>query len=280
MTYATAAGVFDAEDAGWRQRSASAGPRSDSAGTRSSAPAPRGADRYAIGEVTEAIVPPAARSAVRAPCGIDRTRAAPANPPEVIMTRLLLAWPLRLGDRGGRGGVTLGRPAVAAGVRCARAVRVRGCLCRGRRGVLSAPSPFGTFATDGVRYLEEAAVATNEFVFSGFAGPLTAFGLNITDYGDFGTASLVMTINGTTSFVIATPSGPGANGSLRYFGVVATAGDTITEVRLRSGDAVGIDKVGISAPAVVPEPMPALLVALGIAAIAGSRRDTAARSRR
>lgn len=134
--------------------------------------------------------------------------------------------------------------------------------------VLSAPSPFGTFATDGVRYLEEdSAGFVNEFQFTGFAEPLAAFSLDITDYGDFGTLPLVLTINGTTPFTIATSPRP--NGNLLYFGVVATGVDQITNVRLSSGDAIGIDRVSIAA---VPEPSTLLILGTGIVLLIGHVR--------
>jgi len=132
--------------------------------------------------------------------------------------------------------------------------------------VLSSPSPFGTFATDGVRYLEESAAGfTNEFRFSGFAAPLTAFGLHVTDYGDFGSQSLVLTINGTTQFTVATPPRP--NGNLLYFGVVATGPDRITDVRLGSDDAIGIDKVSLSSVSAVPAPASLWMLSTGAAAL-------------
>lgn len=133
--------------------------------------------------------------------------------------------------------------------------------------VLDTPSPFGTFATDGVRYLEENTAGTNEFLFSGFAGPVTAFGLDVTDFGDFGALPLVLTINGTAQFTVAVPPHP--DGSLLFFGVVATGPDQITDVRLRSGDAIGIDNVRLTA---VPEPTTLFMLSTGAVVLLGNTR--------
>ena len=118
--------------------------------------------------------------------------------------------------------------------------------------VLDTPSVHDTQAADGVTYLEERSGITfvNSMVFSGFDAPLTAFGFFVSDYGDFGTRPLVMTVNDTNMFTIASP--PRTSGNQLYFGVVATNTDRIHTVELASDDAIGIDKVSISA--IVPEP--------------------------
>lgn len=121
--------------------------------------------------------------------------------------------------------------------------------------VLSAPSPFGTSATDGVRYIEETSAQANEMLFQGFAANTTAFGLFITDFGDFGSADLTLTVNNNAPIIIASPFIP--NGDIRYFGIVATGGDIINSVTLASGDAIGIDEVSVSA---VPLPAAAYLM--------------------
>ncbi len=132
--------------------------------------------------------------------------------------------------------------------------------------VLNSPSPFGTFATDGVRFLEELTVQPNEFRFHNFVSPLRAFGLFITDYGDFGSAPLTLTINNSQTIVIATTGG--LDGNLRYFGVVANAGEEIIDIRLTSDDAIGIDEVSFSSA--VPEPSSFLL--LGVAVLLMARK--------
>lgn len=132
----------------------------------------------------------------------------------------------------------------------------------GTFSVLTSPSPYGTFATDGTHFLEEAtALVNNQFQFAGFAAPISAFGLYITDYGDYGSHPLVLTVNSTDQFVIATPTGPSANGSLLYFGVVASGTSLITNVTLGSDDAIGIDKVSVST---VPETSSLILSCTGL----------------
>ncbi|MCA9066331.1 MAG: hypothetical protein KDA96_24860, partial [Planctomycetaceae bacterium] len=117
--------------------------------------------------------------------------------------------------------------------------------------VLSSPSPYGTFATDGVRYLEEVS-SNNEFHFFGFSQPLDAFGLFITDFGDFGNSSipLRMTINDTLTVTVAEWGHP--NGNLMYFGVTTEGAYTINDVKLFSGDAIGIDEVSLGMAAGTP----------------------------
>ncbi len=112
---------------------------------------------------------------------------------------------------------------------------------------------FGGFATDGIHYLEEVSTGSpNTFHFHSFQEPITAFGLFITDFGDFGNQSvpLEMTINDSTTLFIANPGDP--DGSIRYFGVIATGGEIITDVKLTNADALALDEVSISAG--VPEP--------------------------
>ena len=133
--------------------------------------------------------------------------------------------------------------------------------------VLGAPSPFGTFAIDGTNFIEESlAGVANEFRFDGFAAPLTSFGLFVTDYGDFGIESLTLTIDDANAFVIA--SQPLADGNSLFFGVVATGGDKFSKVTLRSDDAIGIDRVSVSA---VPEPSRLVLSVVVVGSIATAR---------
>ena len=117
--------------------------------------------------------------------------------------------------------------------------------------VLTEPSPYGTAATDGSRHLEEISGGSpNQFQFYNFQEPLKAFGLFIMDYGDYGNAPLQMIINNTSTFTIAETGHP--DGNILYFGVVADGGDVITDVRLLSDDAIGLDEISLAAS--VPEP--------------------------
>lgn len=100
----------------------------------------------------------------------------------------------------------------------------------------------------------------------------TAFGFDFfnTDSTDDYTVAVNGIVLGSINFV-----------SSGFLGFVANAGDTINSVTIKSRatggyvSTAGIDNVRVSAPAVVPEPMSLMLVGVGLAAAALTRRNKA-----
>ena len=65
------------------------------------------------------------------------------------------------------------------------------------------PDFFGTHATDGTHYLVwEDGSAYMDFQFT---SPVKAFGINVTDFGDFGSGTLSFSNNAGANYILATP---------------------------------------------------------------------------
>jgi hypothetical protein len=103
--------------------------------------------------------------------------------------------------------------------------------------------PFvGGFATQGANWLGFQS-NTNERLRWIFDHPINAFGVNITDWGDFGTGSLTFSNDAGDNFVVAvTPLG---NGNQQFFGVI-NDGMSFTAVEFNqdiSGEFYGVDEI-------------------------------------
>jgi hypothetical protein len=155
-------------------------------------------------------------------------------------------------------------------------------------GILNAPL-VGVAATGGTQYLIQSTSTSvpSTLTFS-FSSSLTAFGLDILDWGDFGggvtggVGSLTFTDNvGDTVLVDASPP-LNADGNVSFFGVISTSAlNSVTLTSTQLGDAYGVDRVafGNPAPAQAPEPLSLALLGTAVGALAVVRRRGAKKSR-
>jgi len=117
-------------------------------------------------------------------------------------------------------------------------------------GIFNTPSQ-GRTATDGVNYLN----GVRESLTFTFANPKTAFGFNITDFGDFGGGVLTFMNNAGDSFSAAMGSFPSGTGNV-FFGVInyTMPFDMVILTHTNANDALGYDEIYcelLSAPAKV-----------------------------
>lgn len=125
---------------------------------------------------------------------------------------------------------------------------------------------FGTYATEGTRYLVTHFTLSTWMMAFSFDRPLSAFGLDVTDFGDNGPSSLKLQV-GSSIYDIA--NSPRANGNQLFFGIQGT-GETFQTVNLLvQGDPIGIDNVRFL---VVPEPAVSSLGLMGCAMLLMLRR--------
>jgi hypothetical protein len=115
----------------------------------------------------------------------------------------------------------------------------------------------GQHATNGTKYVSVASISNLDFC---LCTPCKAFGLYITDWGDFGTGTLCYSINGQTASQIAVSPLP--NGNELFFGIISTQSfNKITLFNNINGESYGIDEVYHCC---IPEPVSAQLMIFGL----------------
>lgn len=109
-------------------------------------------------------------------------------------------------------------------------------------GVWSGPDGFGRIPTDGDNHIVISVGTTDTTTFS-FNSPKNAFGLNITDWGDFSNGSLVFMNDAGDEYTIAVTPTP--NGVINFFGVINYDFDFTMAMFIHNGqtEAYGIDEV-------------------------------------
>jgi hypothetical protein len=144
-----------------------------------------------------------------------------------------------------------------------------------------AGNAFGRFATDGTQWLE---VVTSTITFDFSVNPLKAFGMLLTDLGDFENSVQVdlIAVDGTEKTFDPTLQLSKASGNLTFWGFTDTTGQSYKQLVIRtvfgSVDRFGIDSVVLGEPLVNSGvPVPGTLALLGVAglAFAGTRRRRA-----
>ncbi len=139
----------------------------------------------------------------------------------------------------------------------------------------------GRFATSGSNWYETSAGGGFSISFDN-AGGVAAFGFYGTDLGDFGNVLVLrFTRTDNSTFDINVGNTAGANGNPNgagiFFGIIASAGDTFTNVQFLNvpggDDVFGFDDLVVgSLQQVVPMPAAAGLGFAGLAGLAARRR--------
>lgn len=136
---------------------------------------------------------------------------------------------------------------------------------------------FGRYPTSGDQYWE-----TGSNFSVTFSAPVAAFGFFATDIGDFG-GQVTLTLSGGGVEVVNIPNTiNGAGGSVLFFGLIKTAGESFTSVAFGNTaggtDFFGFDDFTIGDPTqvaqggVVPLPTPLALAGAGLFTLAAVRR--------
>ena len=128
---------------------------------------------------------------------------------------------------------------------------------------------LGAFATEGQQFARWDSTGNGNLVFV-FDGPVSAFGVTMTDPADNPAAALSLTTNVGDSFPSFLANVPDAE--TRFFGIINedTTFDTVTIIS-NFPDGIGFDEVYFLA---VPEPTTLSMVALGLAMLALGARHT------
>jgi hypothetical protein len=109
-------------------------------------------------------------------------------------------------------------------------------------GVWNGATGWGGHATDGVKFVGYQSAA-NETLTIDFVSPITHFGINITDWGDYGSGSLIFSNNAGDSTTIAVA--PRANDNELFFGIINT-GTPFSQVKILnqiSGEGYCFDEI-------------------------------------
>ena len=138
-------------------------------------------------------------------------------------------------------------------------------------GVYDSSSGWGGIATDGDNFII-AGSGNGTTVTLDFNSAINSFGINVTDWGDFGSGSLIFRNDIGESYTIATSSLP--NNNVLFFGIINSDFSFISVdlVNSISGEAYAIDEVYYGNTSPVPEPTTILLFGLGLLGLTGVNR--------
>jgi len=142
-------------------------------------------------------------------------------------------------------------------------------------GVFNVPAGWGGYATDGQNYIQYQSDSNQTLRFD-FGSAINAFGINITDWGDWADpGQLVFSNDAGDSFTIAVT--PRANNNYMFYGVVndSMQFNRVEFLNTVPGEAYAIDEVyyGNSGAPQIPEPATLSLVGLGLLALARRRKN-------
>lgn len=131
-------------------------------------------------------------------------------------------------------------------------------------GIFNVPLAGG-FATDGSNWLAYQSDVNDTLRFD-FDTPINAFGINITDWGDFRPGSLFFSNDAGDNFTVAVS--PQSNGNLIFFGLInpTMSFTQIVFTNTADNEGYGIDEVYYSSSPAnpIPEPSTLLLLASGL----------------
>lgn len=140
----------------------------------------------------------------------------------------------------------------------------------GTAGVLS--TTIGSLVSEGLRAVTDQTASNRTFTIT-FDTATTAFGVDISDWGDLGTPHSLTATSDTGSFVnyvIDSVPPSNNNGNVQFWGVVDTAG--FNSIVIDTG--LGSDRIGLdfAVHQPVPEPTTLAIFGLGALGLTGVRR--------
>lgn len=138
-------------------------------------------------------------------------------------------------------------------------------------GVFNTTPGWGGHATDGSNYINYQSSGGETLTFN-FTSAIDSFGINVTDWGDFGSGSLTFSNDAGDSATMALA--PLGDDNEFFFGAISAFDFTVVELTNSiAGEAYSFDEVYYGqAGGDIPLPSTITLLALGLAGLAVRRR--------